>query len=91
MPATAFILTVRLSSVILPDTQARGIQLMNSKQRAVFAHAFVAGLMLASASPLMAQNAGVTDQKGSDIQSASIDNTRASAIESARAELLGPE
>lgn len=62
---------------------------MNSKRRAGFAHALVAGLMLLSAGSLMAQNDGVTDQKGSDIQSASIDNTRASAIESARAELWG--
>ena len=65
------------------------IQLMKSKRSAVFARTFMVGLMLVSAGPLMAKNAGVTEQEGSDIQSARFSNTAQGATEKTRAELWG--
>ena len=62
---------------------------MKGKRSAVFARTFMVGLMLVSAGPLMAQNAGVTDQEGSDIQSARFSNTAQGATEKTRAELWG--
>ncbi len=65
------------------------IQLMKSKRSVFFARTFMVGLMLVSAGPLMAKNAGVTEQEGSDIQSARFSNTAQGATEKTRAELWG--